>query len=405
MFRRYFFGALAAVCFIAVFTAGVVVGTKWQGDSESPVSLTSFLSGDGKPSDLAQDVDFAEFWKVWRMVKERHVVQPVDEIKMFYGAISGMVASLNDPYSVYFDPEYAKKFNQELEGTFSGIGAEIGIKKDRLTIVAPLPGTPAEKAGLQPGDVVVGIDGVDTSGMPVDEAVNRIRGEEGTQVKLHIVRGNEKVAKEVVITRAKIKVDSVKWKMETQQGKKVAVITVSHFNGDTSVLFGQAVSDALDQGAKGLILDLRNNPGGYLESAVAMIGAWIPQGVAVTEKFSDGHTEQYEARGNGALAEMPTVVLVNGGSASASEIVAGALQDYGKAKIVGQTTYGKGSVQDYVPFEDTSALKITIALWLTPNGRSIDKQGIAPDFVVDRTEEDYKADRDPQIKKAFELLK
>lgn len=405
VFHRYVIGALIALGFLGTFFVGVVAGKEWNDGVAAVPGEGEVVNTDKIPEYLSKDVDFQQFWDVWQLVKERSVHQPVSDVKMFYGAIAGMVGSLQDPYSVYFDPEYAEKFAAELAGTFSGIGAEIGIKNERLTVVAPLPGTPAEKAGIEAGDIIAGIDDVDTNGMAVDEAVRRIRGEEGTSVKLLIVKPKTSEPKEFVITRAVIKVDSVKWKTEGEGAQKVGVITVSHFNGDTTTLFDQAVMDLLSKDVKGIVLDLRNNPGGYLDAAVDMIGDWIPNGVAVSEKFSDGRSEPFNVRGSGVLAGLPTVVLVNGGSASASEIVAGALQDYKEATLVGEKTYGKGSVQDYIELDDTSALKLTIALWLTPHGRSIDKEGIAPDVVVERTAEDIEAEKDPQMDRALVIVR
>lgn len=400
--RTHSFSAIGAAIAVATFVAGVFVGevrTRQVVEGEGTVRhLESSV-----PGGLA-DVDFQQFWDMWRTVKERYVRQPVEDKKLFYGAISGLVSSLDDPYSVYFDPDLAKSFSSELEGKFDGIGAEIGIKKDHLSIIAPLPGTPADKAGLEAGDYIVQIDAADTSDMPLDEAVSRIRGEKGTTVKLLIFRTGWKEPKEFAIVRDTILVQSVKRASAVVGKKNVSVITITHFNEDTEKAFAEAVRQSLQEGAEGIVLDLRNNPGGFLDTAVSVAGEWIHDDVVVSEQFSDGHKQDYKSDGNARLADLPTVVLVNGGSASASEIVAGALQDDGKALLVGEQTFGKGSVQDYQELDDGSALKLTIALWLTPKGRSIDKQGIAPDIKVERTEEDYQKDRDPQYDKALRLL-
>jgi len=360
---------------------------------------------EGAAPDFAlKDVNFADFWKVWKTVKERHVSHTATDVEMFYGSISGMVGALKDPYSIFLDPELAKKFADELSGTFEGIGAEIGVKKNQLTVIAPLPDTPAEKAGLKAGDKILGIDGVDTTGMFVDDAVSRIRGPKGTEVKLMIMREGWPDPKEITIVRNTIIVESVKWKMVSVDKKRVAVVTVSRFNEDTAAGFNQAVRSVLLESPDGLILDLRNNPGGFLETAVKMAGEWVLRDVIVKEKMSDGTSRNYDSDGNARLTDLRTVVLVNGGSASASEIVAGALQDYGKATLVGEPTYGKGSVQDYTEYDDGSALKLTVALWYTPKDRSIDKDGIAPDEVIKMTPEDFDADKDPQMDKALELV-
>ncbi len=408
--RKYRFGAGIAVFVIVSFIAGVffgqlqgkAVGSKVAHVADTPGQVTG---RDVPPPYEFKDVDFKGFWDTWKEVKARSVHQPVSDVKMYYGAIAGMVASLGDPYSVYFDPETAQKFTKDLEGTFDGIGAEIGIKNDQLTVIAPLPGTPAAVAGLRAGDKIYGIDGMDTIGMAVENAVNRIRGTKGTKVKLLIGRDGVKAPKEYEITRETITVEPVKWKMvKAGANKHLAVITITHFNEQTTSMFNDAVRSSLMQNPDGIILDLRNNPGGFLDAAVIVAGDWIHKDVIVTEKFSDDTKKNYPSDGIARLADLPTIVLVNGGSASASEIVAGALQDAGKAILVGEKTFGKGSVQDYRELPDGSALKLTVALWLTPKGRSINKEGIAPDVEVKLTPEDFNKDKDPQMDKALELF-
>jgi len=403
--KNYAAGAAAAVFIFIGFAAGLLyAGAGAAPPAAGPQCLGEVVGKETPPPFALQDVNFADYWKIWNMVKERHVSRGASDVEMFYGSITGMVGALRDPYSVFFDPEFAKKFADELSGTFEGIGAEIGIKKDQLTIIAPLPGTPAEKAGLQAGDKILAIDGTDTSGMFVDEAVSLIRGEKGTEVKLLIGRAGWTEPKEIAIIRNTIIVESVKWKMVSSAGKRVAIIDISRFNEDTAAGFSQAVRSVLLENPDGLILDLRNNPGGFLDTAVKMAGEWIPHDVIVREKMGDGADRDYTSDNGSRLTDLRTVVLVNGGSASASEIVAGALQDYGKATVVGEQTYGKGSVQDYTEFDDGSALKLTVALWYTPKGRSIDKDGIAPDVVVQMTPEDFNDDKDPQLDRALELV-
>ncbi|MBI4457813.1 PDZ domain-containing protein [Candidatus Uhrbacteria bacterium] len=401
--RRWAPLVLATLLIIGSFAGGFFVG-RAKGVGQVPAGEGQVTNREAPPPYLFKDVDFNQFWNVWKLVKEKYVGQPVSDVKMFYGAMAGMVAALGDPYSIYLDPEFADKFSQELSGTFEGIGAEIGVKKNQLTVIAPLSGTPAERAGLKSGDHILAIDGADTTGMTVEEAVTRIRGKKGTEVKLMVIRETLKEPKEIAIVRDAIVVVSVKWSVKEAGGKKIGVITISHFNDDTTERFNQAVREVLMQNIDGLALDLRNDPGGFLETAIDVAGEWIHEDVVVVEKFSDGQKKDYLSDGLARLADVPTVVLVNGGSASASEIVAGALQDYGKAKLVGEKTFGKGSVQDYMEFDDGSALKVSIALWLTPKGRSINQEGIAPDVEVKMTEEDYDADRDPQMDKALELL-
>ena len=359
------------------------------------------VTGQGEvPDYLAGDVDFKRFCEIWNMVKEEFYRQPVSEKELFYGALKGMVAGTGDPYTVYMPPEEASAFSANLEGSFEGIGAEIGIKEDRLQIVAPLDGLPADKAGLLPGDWIVMIDGKETTGMSVEAAVMLIRGEGGTQVVLTIGRNGAESLMEVPITREKIVIDSVKWSTDENN---VMEISISTFNHDTSELFNDAIQDALAAGVRGIILDLRSNPGGLLTTAIDITSAWVGYDPVVIERAQD-KAKTYKGVTAARLQGIPTVVLVNGGSASASEIVSGALQDYGYATLVGTQTYGKGSVQDYQPLADGSAVKITTAEWYTPKGRTIHEIGIAPDVVVAYTLEQFKAGVDPQLDTATQIL-
>jgi len=363
------------------------------------------------PSDIAVPADFKQFWELWRDLRDRYYQQPVDEKKMLYGAMTGLAESLGDPYTAYFEPTTAKEFSDSLQGKFEGIGAEIGIKDDQLQVIAPLPDSPAEKAGLKAGDAILKIDKADTMSMSVEKAVSLIRGKKGTTVTLSIGRyKTEKDAKgkdkkvptiqDVTITRDTISIKSVRVKF-LRDG--IALIEISSFNQDTSELFDKAVDEVLHKDPKGLILDLRNDPGGYLDRSIAVASAWVGDNIVVKERRQGKIVDQYRGTETARLKNIPTVVLVNGGSASASEIVAGALQDYKAAKILGTKTFGKGSVQDYTEYADKSAVKITIAEWLTPNGRSINKLGIEPDVKIEPNQNDN-ADRDSQLDKALELL-
>ncbi len=353
---------------------------------------------------LSSDVDFALFWQTWDELKEKYIgSDQINDKQLFYGALKGMVASVQDPYTVFMEPVVAEEFSDDLAGTFEGIGAEIGIKDDILTIIAPLPDMPAEKAGIKSGDKVFAINGTSTSGITIDDAVSKIRGKKDTEVTLSIAREGEKNLLEIKVKRGQIIVKSVKTEMLTGD---ILLIKVSSFNNDTDVLFSNAVREALDKNAKGIILDLRNDPGGYLESAIEMASEWVENGKIVIEQFADKNKKnEHLSRGRARLKDVPTVVLINKGSASASEIVSGALQDHKKALILGEKSFGKGSVQTVVNFDDGSSLKVTIAKWLTPNGRSINEEGIEPDLVVPFTIEDFKADLDPQKDAAIELIK
>lgn len=351
---------------------------------------------------LTQDIDFNLFWQTWDALKKQYVDQDkINDKKLFYGALRGMVAAVEDPYTVFMDPKISQDFSDDLAGTFEGIGAEIGIKGEVLTIIAPLPGMPAELAGIKAGDKILAIDTVITQGMTVDEAVSKIRGPKDTNVVLTIVRDGLNEAQDIEITRDAILVSSVRTEKKADD---IFVIKIISFNNDTELAFNNAVREALDSGAKGIVLDLRNNPGGYLDTAIEVASEWIEEGPIVFEQYGDSSKIDHLSRGRARLKDILTVVLVNEGSASASEIVAGALQDAGLAKLVGKKTFGKGSVQSLTNLGDGSSIKITIAKWLTPNGRSINDEGVAVDHDVELTLEDYNAGKDPQMDKAVALL-
>ncbi len=385
---------------------GFLIGWKMNGPSASATEAVEpgKVIGMGKemPEEIAKDVEFKQFWNLWQLLKEKYYEQPVQDKSLFYGAMGGLAASLGDPYTSFFEPKLATEFQQSLAGTFDGIGAEIGLKNNLLQIVAPLPESPAERAGLMSGDVIIKIDKKETTGMTTEQAVTLIRGPKGTKVVLSIIRPSQKKpAFDVEIVREKIQVKSVKWKMLPNQ---IAYIELTNFNQDTEGLFNQAIDFVQKKEAKGVILDMRNNPGGYLETALVIAGEWVGDQVVVKERRQGKIFEELKGTGRKRLANMPTIVLVNEGSASAAEIVAGAIQDYGKGKVVGKKTFGKGSVQEYQDLSDGSGVKITIAEWLTPKERTINKTGLDPEIVVDRTPEDYEADRDPQLDRAVALL-
>ncbi len=355
------------------------------------------------PDYLKKDVNFSLFWQVWNKIQQQYIDRPVAETKLLYGSMSGLVNSLDDPYSVFLPPEPAKEFNDDLQGKLEGIGAEIGIRDNILTVVSPLSDSPAEKAGLKAKDRIVEIDGEETEDMSINQAVAKIRGEKGTQVKLKVFRESINDFKEINITRDVIQIESVEWEMLENN---LAYIEVTNFNEDTSRRFNEAVENIILQNPKGIILDLRYNPGGYLDKAVDLASYWVDSGeVVVKEEFSDGTKNTYVSVGPTSLKDYPTVVLVNEGSASASEIVAGALQDYDLGYVMGEKTFGKGSVQMLEDLSDGSALKLTVARWLTPQDRQIDVKGIEPDQKVELTEEDWNNERDPQLKAAEDYLK
>jgi carboxyl-terminal processing protease len=396
--RSTFILSLILITTVA-FSAGFFIGESRGVRSVVPEGEGVVL-GQGQNSPYATDVEFEQFWDIWNFLKEEYVQQPVSDMDLFYGALKGLVAGVEDPYSVYFDPEEAADFAASLEGSFEGIGAEIGIREERLVVVAPLEGMPASIAGLLPGDWIVLIDGVETFDMSVEEAVMNIRGEKGTEVVLTISRDGVEEIFEVPIIRDKIVIDSVSWETDANN---IMEISLTHFNHDTVELFNAAVQEALAQNVEGIVLDLRSNPGGLLTSAIDVAAAWVGYDTVLIERMQSDSTS-FNGMTSARLAGIPTVVLVNGGSASASEIVAGALQDYGYATVVGTLTYGKGSVQDYRELDDGSAVKITTAEWYTPEGRSINETGIEPDITIDYTLEDYEADLDPQKDTAVEII-
>ncbi|MDO8571702.1 MAG: S41 family peptidase, partial [bacterium] len=354
------------------------------------------------PKYLGKDVDFNLFWDVWKRVKTEHVVKDTPDTKLFYGALAGIVSSLNDPYSVFLEPDTAKRFDESLSGSFEGIGAEIGMKKEQIVIVSPLPDTPADKAGLRAGDRILAIDKTSTVGMTLDVAVTKIRGKGGTKVTLTIYRDGEKKERDIGIVRGKIQVKSVELSMKDEQ---IAYVKISHFSEDTLDGFRKAVRELLSKKAKSIILDLRNNPGGFMDTSIQVSGYWVNGETVVIQEDNEGKRKEFKGKVTALLKDMPTVVLINQGSASASEIVSGALQDHGKAKVVGKKSFGKGSVQNLERLKDGSALKLTVARWLTPKGRSINEHGIDPDVEVEVSDEDFENKRDPQLDKALELLK
>jgi carboxyl-terminal processing protease len=317
-----------------------------------------------------------------------------------------MVAAAGDPYTAFFNPDDAKAFTEQLSGTFSGIGAEVGVKDNQIVIIAPLEDTPASRAGLVADDAILAIDSASTQGMTVDEAVSKIRGKAGTSVLLSILHKGKTSPQNISITRANIQVKSVKLDSKTINNKKIAVIKINEFGDDTKGLLDKAIDIVATGNYSGLIVDLRNNPGGYLETAVSTISDWIDADQVAVKEIGFGNDEKdYKTSGVPRLKGMKTIVLVNGGSASASEIVAGALQDYKVATLVGEKTFGKGSVQELQELPGNSEIKITVAKWYTPKGRGIHKVGLDPDVKVVLSPDDATNKKDPQMDKALELLK
>ncbi len=347
---------------------------------------------------------FSPFWEAWNLVHENYVDQPVDDVELMRGAISGMMNALGDQHSTYMSPKDFADANSSLEGEYEGIGAFVDTTAEYLTITSPIPGSPAERAGLLSGDQIVAIDGKDMTGIDAEVARTKVLGPANTVVHLTVLRDGEDKLLEFDVTREKITMKSSTGKMLEND---IAYIQITTFGDKTTPELLDALKELMAKNPKGIILDLRNNGGGYLTTSVEVTSQFIADGVVLYEQYGDGTRTTYDVLPDGMATDtkIPMVVLINEGSASASEIVAGALQDSGRAKLVGVTSYGKGSVQNWIPLSgDNGAVRITIAKWLTPNENTIHEIGLTPDVVVERTEEDYKANLDPQLDKAVEVL-
>lgn len=349
--------------------------------------------------------DFGIFWEALQALKERHFEgNELNDQDFLYSAIEGLAGAFDDPNTTFLraDTGDVQKFREDIAGSFGGIGAEIGLKDEQLIIISPLKKSPAERAGLKPQDKILKIDDFSTVGITVEEAVKRIRGPIGTTVVLNIFRDDWNISKEVSIVREEIVVPTLD--LEITDG--LGVIKLHSFNERAPLAFYEAGLNILGNNAKGIVLDLRNNPGGFLEVAVSLAGWFLEKGAVVTvEDFRSDDDRTFRANGNEAFKDTALVILVNEGSASASEILAGAIKDHRNVTVVGEKTFGKGTVQELYPLRDGSELKITVAHWKRPNGESIEKNGIKPDIEVKLTEEDIKAERDPQLEKAIEVLK
>ncbi len=353
-----------------------------------------------------ENIDFSLFWDAYNKLHESFISpDKISDQEIIYGAISGMTNSLGDPHTEFFNPEQAKLFKQDLSGSFEGIGVEVGIKKDQIVIIAPLKGTPGERAGLKSGDQIIKIDSEITSDLSIEEVVNMIRGKKGTEVTLTILRNGWIQTKDIKIIRDTIKIIPVEW--ELKEGD-IAHIKIHQFNQPLSSDFIKVAFEILKSSAKKIALDLRNNPGGYLNVAQDIAGWFLKNGQVVTiEDFGKGKEQKiFKSEGNGAFADYPTVVLINKGSASASEILAGALRDNRNIKLIGEKSFGKGSIQEVKNLRDNSSfLKITIANWLTPKGSLISEVGLSPDIKIDLTDDDIEQEKDPQLDKAIEIIR
>jgi carboxyl-terminal processing protease len=382
----------------------------WQvGTREVDIRFQNFrpnvtVASKEPPKDV--NIDFKLFWDTWELVSQKYIDKgAIDQQKMYYGAIQGMVAAVGDPYTVFLPPEVQKSSKEDLGGSFEGVGIELGFDKEkRLVVVAPLDGTPAFKAGVKPQDLIVSIDKKNTIGMTRDEAVKLIRGPKGSEVILTMFREGEDDTREVKLIRDTIVIKSVTLSFkDTPTGKKVGVIKLSRFGERTEEEWNEAVSEILAQGARGVILDVRNNPGGFLDGAVFISSEFLDNGDVVIQENSRKERFPKKVNRSGKLLKLPMITLVNKGSASASEIVAGALQDRKRSRLVGEKTFGKGTVQETEDLPGGTGIHITTHKWLTPNGRwANDTEGFEPDVVVEPERQDDS--KDLQMDKALELL-
>ncbi len=393
--------ALIALIIILIiggaFRLGYVAGVK--GYQFQPQNFKVINRGD-QPA----NVDYSLLWKALDIINQKYIDRDkIDQQKVLYGAIQGAVTAAGDDYTEFFDPQALAAFREELQGSFSGIGAEIGTRDNNIVIVAPLEGNPAEKAGVLAQDVILAVDGQSVVGLAVDEVVSKIRGPEGTDVTLTLSREGRDSSFDVTIKRQKIDMKSLKYEIREVDGKQVAIITLSRFGDDTKDLFDKAVKEIVDRKVSGIILDLRNNPGGYLDTSVELASDWLANGeLVVKEEHSQTDAINYNSLGYNRLGNIKTVTLINGGSASAAEILSGALRDHNKTTLIGEKSFGKGSVQELVPLSTNMAVKVTVAKWITPGGRNLNHDGLQPDIEVKLSEDDVKADRDPQLDRALQ---
>lgn len=385
---------------IGLFLFGIYIGFH----NRPAIDKVLTLSNTKKPAEIK--TDFEPFWDAWNTINEKYPgANKITDQEKVYGAISGLVNSLNDPYSTFFNPEETKSFEEDISGSFSGIGLEVGMKDKILTAIAPLKDSPAYYADLKSGDLILKINDKITSDITIEQAISLIRGKEGTNVSLTILREGEEEPREIKITRGIINAPT----LETELKKDgIFVITLYSFSENSASLFRDAIKKFVESKSDKLVLDLRGNPGGYLDSAVNISSWFLPSGktVVIEDYGNDTRQKDYRSLGYDIFSDkLKFVILIDGGSASASEIVAGAMQDYKKAILVGDQSFGKGSVQEVINATSDTLLKITVAKWLTPNGTSISEKGLTPDYKIEFTKDDYDNKKDPQMDKAVELLK
>jgi carboxyl-terminal processing protease len=402
-------GVVAVIMLLGSFSGGFLVGhfVPFQSGGQpiigsAPESLPTVSPQQQSATPEGVQTLFKPFWEAWNIVHDQYVDQPVDDVALMQGAIRGMMDALGDKHSSYMDPQTYQDANNGLAGAYEGIGAWVDTTSDYLTIISPIPDSPADKAGIKPGDKIIAIDGEDMTGIDAELVRQKVLGPAGSTVVLTVARAGASDPLEFSITREKIIVKSASGKM---LDNGIGYIQITTFGDNTTSELRAALKDLLAQNPKGLVIDLRNNGGGYLQTAVEVASEFIPKGVVLYEQYGDGTRNTYDVSPGGQATEIPLVVLINEGTASASEIVSGAIQDYGRGKLVGVTSYGKGSVQNWVPLSDNEgAVRVTIAKWLTPKERSISNVGLTPDVTVEITDADLQAGLDPQLDKAVQVL-
>ena len=408
--RGALIGAVAIIMLLGSFSGGFLVGHFVP--LQRTASLPGFVSSTEpvptvSPQEQSTTPDglqtlFQPFWEAWNIVHDEYVDQPVDDTALMQGAIRGMIEALGDEHSSYMDPKTYQDANDSLAGSYEGIGAWVDTTADYLTVISPIPGSPAERVGMESGDKIIAIDGEDMTGINAEVVRQRVLGPAGSTVVLTVAREGEADPLEFSITREKIVIKSATGEM---LDNGIGYVQITTFGDKTTPELRAALKDLVAQNPKGLIVDLRNNGGGYLQTAVEVASEFIGNGVILYEQYGDGQRTTYQALKNGQATEIPLIVLINEGTASASEIVAGAIQDYGRGQLVGVTSYGKGSVQNWVPLSnDQGAVRVTIAKWLTPDERTIQGTGLTPDVEIEITDEDRQANLDPQLDKAVEVL-
>ncbi len=397
--RTLVLGLLPLIALVLGFQLGASYEARHMESERTRMEELFTLTGSGQTlqGDPEQKVDLSIFWGVWRLLG-KHYISPNDMAvdKMVYGAVGGMVSALGDPYTVFMTPVDSKSFQDALSGTLEGIGAQLDLSNGQVVVVAPIKGSPADKAGLLTKDVIVKVNDQDLEGMALDQVVSLIRGPKGTTVSLSILRDGKTAPIVIPVIREAIHIPSVESKVVKTQTGSIGVLTLNQF-GDDSVVEMKKAIQGLPQGLRGVVLDLRFNGGGYLDGAVDIVSMFQSSGKVVSVVRRDTPAQESVVNGQVLLPDVPLVVLINGGSASASEITAGALKDNGRATLIGTQSFGKGTVQEIIDLPGGSSLRVTTAKWLTPSGHDLAKKGISPDIIIDRSAEEYRAGKDPQL--------